>query len=68
MTGKHKSFVSLMIKSMPFPVMAYHCIIHQEQLCAKTLEMKHVENVVYTVNFVRSKELNHRHSKRFLQR
>ena len=23
MTGKHKCFVSLMLKSMPFPVMAY---------------------------------------------
>ena len=38
MTGKHKGFVSLMLKSMPFPIMTYHCIIHQEQLCAKTLK------------------------------
>ena len=67
MTGKHKGFVSLMLKSMPFPIMTYHCIIHQEQLCAKTLEMKHVmENVVNSINFIRSKGLNHRQFQAFL--
>ncbi|KAI6652455.1 General transcription factor II-I repeat domain-containing protein 2A-like [Oopsacas minuta] len=67
MTGKHKGFVSLMLKSMTSPVMAYHCIIHQEQLCAKILDMKHVmENVVNTVNFIRSKGLNHRQFQAFL--
>ena len=67
MTGKHKGFVSLMFNSMPFPVMTYHCIIHQEQLRAKIIEMKHVmENVVNTVNFIRSKGLNHRQFQTFL--
>ena len=47
--------------------MSYHCIIHQEQLCAKTLKMEHVmENFVNTVNFIRSKGLNHRQSQAFL--
>ncbi|KAI6647016.1 General transcription factor II-I repeat domain-containing protein 2A-like [Oopsacas minuta] len=67
MTAKYKGFVSLILKSMIPPVMAYHCIIHQEQLCAKTLDMKHVmENVLNTVNFIRSKGLNHRKFHAFL--
>ncbi|KAI6657860.1 General transcription factor II-I repeat domain-containing protein 2A-like [Oopsacas minuta] len=52
---------------MTSPVMAYHCIIHQEQLCVITLDMKHVmENVLNTVNFIRSKGLNHRQFQEFL--
>ena len=39
LTGKHNGFVSLMLKSVSHEVII-HCIIHQEQLCAKTLEMK----------------------------
>ena len=40
MTGKQNGFVSLMHKSVPHEVITHHCIIHQEQLCAKILEMK----------------------------
>ncbi|KAI6655301.1 General transcription factor II-I repeat domain-containing protein 2A-like [Oopsacas minuta] len=56
-----------MLNSMTSLVTAYHCIIHQEQLCAKILDMKHVmENVVNTVNFIKSKGLNHRQFQAFL--
>ena len=59
MIGKHKGFTSLMRKYISHEVITHHRIIHQQQLCAKTLEMKHVmERVVYTVNFIRSKGLN----------
>ena len=52
---------------MPFPVMAYRCIIHQERLCSKNLEMKHVvENVVNTVDFIMQKGLNHEKFRSFL--
>ena len=67
LTGKHNGLVSLMLKSVSHEVITHHCIIHQEQLCAKTLEMKHVmEKVVSTINFIRSKGLNHRQFQSFL--
>ena len=42
-------------------VMQFHCIIHQGNLCAKSVKMQNVMSVVTkTVNFIRSKELRHR--------
>ena len=42
-------------------VMRFHCIIHHENLCAKSLKMQNVMSVVIkTVNFIRSKGLRYR--------
>ena len=47
--------------------MELHCIIHQQSLCEKILNLHHVMKVVVsTVNFVRSHGLNHRLFKNFL--
>ena len=38
-----------------------HCIIHQENLCGKSVKMQNVMSVVVkTVNFVRARGLSHR--------
>ena len=47
---------------------AFHCIIHQENLCAKLLKFTHVmETTVSCVNFIKSRGLSHRQFQQFLQ-
>ncbi|XP_065675641.1 general transcription factor II-I repeat domain-containing protein 2A-like [Hydra vulgaris] len=68
LTGKNIGFIALLKKSINHEIILYHCIIHQEQLCAKVLEMKNVmELVIHTVNFIRSRGLNHRQFKQLLE-
>ncbi|XP_053577946.1 G patch domain and ankyrin repeat-containing protein 1 isoform X1 [Bombina bombina] len=60
MTCDFNGFVNLMFESLPNEILVHHCIIHQEQLCTNTLEMKNMmEKVVSTVKFIRSKGQHH---------
>ena len=71
MIGKNLGCAALLAKEKEAQgygnLITAHCIIHQENLCAKSLEMPHVmSTVVKTVNFVRSRGLNHRQFQSFL--
>ncbi|XP_047989846.1 general transcription factor II-I repeat domain-containing protein 2-like [Leguminivora glycinivorella] len=69
MVGKNEGLVALVKKSNPdVPFVQYHCIIHQENLCAKSVNIKDVMSIVVkTVNFIKSRGLNHRQFQEFLK-
>uniref|UniRef100_A0A672FRL1 SPIN-DOC-like zinc-finger domain-containing protein n=1 Tax=Salarias fasciatus TaxID=181472 RepID=A0A672FRL1_SALFA len=72
MIGKKAGAVSLLSEKVANnggeELIKYHCIIHQEALAAQTLDMKHVMDIVVkTVNFLKSRGLNHRQFKTFLE-
>ncbi|XP_063814316.1 general transcription factor II-I repeat domain-containing protein 2-like [Pseudophryne corroboree] len=72
MIGNRDGLVKLIeddaIASQNFSMMKYHCIVHQENLCAKALKMANVMQIVIkAVNFIRSKGLNHRQFQEFLK-
>ena len=62
MLGVHSGFVSLCRKEENFPPFVnYHCVIHQQALAAKAIDMSHVMNVVVKIiNSIRAKALQHR--------
>ena len=63
MTGAHRGFVALLQKSLNRKLLSFHCILHQEALCAQTFppECTEVMNVVIQiVNKIMAKGLNHR--------
>lgn len=68
MVGKNNGVVALLQKSKGDDVlMNYHCIIHQQSLCAKTIGFENVMSIVVkAVNFIRSHGLKHREFQSFL--
>ena len=72
-TGKENGAVALLKKDaqQSFPlqdILNVYCIIHQESLCAKTLKMDHVIDVVIKcVNEIKTKALKHRQFQSFLE-
>uniref|UniRef100_A0A8C4X7H4 HAT C-terminal dimerisation domain-containing protein n=1 Tax=Erpetoichthys calabaricus TaxID=27687 RepID=A0A8C4X7H4_ERPCA len=69
MTGVRKGFVSILTEKMNHEILVYHCIIHQEALCAQTFpeEICNVmELVIKIVNTIVAKALYHRQFKEFL--
>ncbi|GFR29977.1 SCAN domain-containing protein 3 [Trichonephila clavata] len=64
MSGKDKGVVDLVSKAVEndggSKLLVLHCIIHQQSLCGKCLDMSEVlKPVISTVNFIRSFGLNH---------
>ena len=50
MCGKHNGVIALMRQEDKFPdFLAYHCIIHQESLCAKQVNLASVMSVVVEI-------------------
>ena len=73
MIGREKGFVALLEKERinswgsNVKFVKVHCIIHQENLCSKSIRMQNVmEIVVKTVNFIRARGLNHRQFRKLL--
>ncbi|XP_040566431.1 general transcription factor II-I repeat domain-containing protein 2A-like [Lepeophtheirus salmonis] len=67
MIGCHNGLIAKVRDFNP-DVIAVHCIIHQENLSAKRINIDHVNSVVVkTVNYIRSRGLNHREIQEFLR-
>ncbi|KFM58258.1 General transcription factor II-I repeat domain-containing protein 2, partial [Stegodyphus mimosarum] len=71
MTGKNKGFVALLRKKLSeihgSNIHHMHCIIHQEVLCTKVINMENVLSYIKKViNFIRSRGLNQRQFTAFL--
>ena len=69
MKGARHGFTTMLLDKLETDKItpALHCIIHQENLAAKTLGMKHVIKVVKeTVNIIRSRGLKHRQLRQYL--
>ena len=61
LTGRNNGFVALFKQSVDHVILNNHCLIHQQQLCAQKLNMKHLmTDIVKVVNFIRPRGLNHR--------
>lgn len=73
MVGSQKGLIAFVKKEMnrlsldPSDLIICHCIIHQESLCAQSLRLDNVmSTVVSCINFIKSRGLNSRQFKEFL--
>ncbi|KAL4107617.1 hypothetical protein QTP88_017941 [Uroleucon formosanum] len=63
MVGKYKGFVTLFGQNVKHELLSFHCIVHQEALCAQTfpVEINQVMTlVVKIINKIIASALNHR--------
>ncbi|KAK1345432.1 hypothetical protein QTO34_007889 [Cnephaeus nilssonii] len=69
MTGVRNGFVAILKEKINHEILTYHCIIHQEALCAQTFPeeiCKVMELVINIINSIIAKALNHHQFKEFL--
>ncbi|KAJ0181964.1 hypothetical protein K1T71_002686 [Dendrolimus kikuchii] len=73
MVGLRKGFIGILnekateLNVQKGDLIALHCIIHQQNLSSKSIRLQNFMNVVVkTINFIRSRGLNHRQFKAFL--
>ncbi|KAJ0171369.1 hypothetical protein K1T71_012919 [Dendrolimus kikuchii] len=73
MVGLRKGFIGILnekateLNVQKDNLLVLHCITHQQNLCSKSIRLQNVMNVVVkTINFIRSRGLNHRQFKTFL--
>uniref|UniRef100_A0A6P7GQI1 General transcription factor II-I repeat domain-containing protein 2-like n=1 Tax=Diabrotica virgifera virgifera TaxID=50390 RepID=A0A6P7GQI1_DIAVI len=69
MTGKNKGTQTTLQSKINHVILTFHCIIHQETLCAQTFRAEIIEVmnlVIEIVNRILSKALYHRQFKEFL--
>ena len=70
MSGTGIGFVGLLKSALKekIDITIFHCIIHQKNLCAKSLKSKHVMgSVIKAVNSIRARGLNHWQLQKFLE-
>uniref|UniRef100_A0A673B181 HAT C-terminal dimerisation domain-containing protein n=1 Tax=Sphaeramia orbicularis TaxID=375764 RepID=A0A673B181_9TELE len=66
MVGKNRGFVALLREHENRPILSFHCILHQEALCAKMCgeQLGEVMSlVIWVVNFIVARALNDRQFK-----
>jgi hypothetical protein len=73
MVGARKGFIGIVqekatqLQICSADLTKFHCIIHQQNLCAKSIKFMNVmEVVINSVNFLKSRALNHRQFKQYL--
>lgn len=68
MMGKRNGAVALLQEYSGVELKQYHCVLHQEALCAKVMKFDHVMKVVTSVvNFIRARGLKHRKFQEYLK-
>ncbi|GFW83814.1 general transcription factor II-I repeat domain-containing protein 2 [Trichonephila clavipes] len=69
MTGKENGFIGLFRKDpLLTKFIAYHCLIHQEMLFAKTINFNHIMSIVTKIiNSIKAKATQHRLFKLFFE-
>lgn len=69
MVGKNRGFVALLREQENRPILSFHCILHQEALCAQMCD-KQLDDVmslvIRVVNFIVARALNDRQFKALL--